>query len=76
MPARTVTISSSDSGYSLCSTLQRAMHLLRSNSVEVLAGAQNVGQGETDTATILLAYLDDKPRAVQILVRGGISVDG
>jgi hypothetical protein len=52
------------------------MQLLRSNSVEVLAGAQNVGQGETDTATIVLAYLDDKPRAVQILVRGGISVDG
>jgi len=44
--------------------------------VEVLAAAQTVSREDYETATILLAYVDDKPRAIQILVRAGISAQG
>ena len=73
---RTITIFSPAPGYSVTSTLQRAINLLRSNNVEVLAAAQTVSREDYETATILLAYVDDKPRAIQILVRAGISAQG
>jgi hypothetical protein len=71
---RTITIVSPPPGYVVGSELQRALNLLRANKVEVLAGAQNAGSGDTDTATILLAYIDDKPRAIQLLIRAGVSI--
>jgi hypothetical protein len=71
---RTITIVSPAPGRAILSALQRALSLLRSNNVEVLAAAQNAGEGNGDTATILLAYLDDKPRALGLLLSAGISI--
>jgi hypothetical protein len=73
---RTITISSPAPGYLIASELQRAINLLHSINVEVLAAAQNVGRGDNDTATILLAYMDDRPRAIQILFHAGIAIRG
>jgi hypothetical protein len=74
---RTITIFAPGPGYSIDWTLQRALNLLRSNNVEVLAAAQNLSHQGDQTATILLAYLDDnlRPRAIQLLLRAGISVE-
>ena len=71
---RVITISSPGPGYLITSELQRAINLLRSNNVKVLAAAQNVGQRDANPATILLAYVDDKPRAIRILLGAGIAI--
>src|SRR4051812_35347192 len=74
--ARTIIIFSPRPGYTVDSTLQRALNLLRSSNVEVLAAAQNAGLDNCHTATILLGFVDDKARAIQILARAGISTAG
>jgi hypothetical protein len=73
---RTITIRSGLPGQSLDSTLQDALALLRSNHIKVLAAAaQNNDRAGHNTATILLSYLDDRPRALQILNLAGIPVE-
>jgi hypothetical protein len=72
--ARTITLSTFGPGCSIDSTLERAINLLRSNNVVVLAAAPNLNGEAGDTATIVLAYLDDKPRAIRILLEAEVSI--
>jgi hypothetical protein len=72
---RTITIFGPGPGLSVDSTLQRAINVLRSNNVGVMAAAQTLNLEAGDSGTILLAYLDDKPRAIRILIQAGISIE-
>ncbi len=59
-------------GHSLDSTLQEALHILRSHGVTVETTAQNISGDGRATVTILLRFVDDKPRALRILSQVGI----
>jgi len=71
---RTITILPSKEEQ-LESTLREALEILRSNGVPVDSAVQNIHTGARPTATILLQYLDDKSRALQILAQTGIAVE-
>ena len=71
---RTITILPSKEEQ-LESTLREALEILRSNGVPVDSAVQNIHTGGRPTATILLQYLDDKSRALQILAQTGIAVE-
>jgi hypothetical protein len=71
---RTIIIRSPNEGQSLDSTLEEAIRILRSSAVPVDTSVQTPdGEGRL-TATILLQYVDDKSRALQILAKAGINV--
>lgn len=61
-------------GRSLTATLEHALEVLRSNNVRVDTSAQHTARDGRITTTILLSYLDDKPRALQLLIKAGIDV--
>ena len=70
---RTITILPPEEGQ-LESTLREALEILRSNGVPVDSAVQNIPVGRP-AATIVLQYLDDKSRALQILAKTGIVVE-
>ncbi len=72
---RTVTILSPMVGHCLDSTLQEALHILRSHGVMVETTAQNIAGDGRATVTILLRFVDDKPRAIRILSQAGIHTE-
>ena len=56
------------------SELERALKLLDSAGIKVLAAAQNVHADLPTTATILLVCIDERRRAIGILERAGLLV--
>jgi hypothetical protein len=61
--------------HSLNSTLQYALNLLRSNGVAVDSAAHNIDPDGHATAIILLAYVDEKPKAVRLLTQAGVQTE-
>jgi len=72
---RTVAIISPMVGHSLDSTLQEALGILRSQGVPVETTAQHIAAEGRAIVTILLRYVDDKPRATRILSQAGIHTE-
>jgi hypothetical protein len=69
---RSVTIRTAMSGRSVASTLGYAVDILSANKEQVDSSAQHTMSDGRIRATILLSYLDDRPRALQLLRTAGI----
>jgi hypothetical protein len=69
---RTITIPLPMPGRSLDDTVNYALDLLKANSVPVEAVGEIVSSDTLTSARILLMFLDDKPRALQLLAAAGI----
>jgi hypothetical protein len=71
---RSITIAAPMGGRSLDATLQYALGILSWNHVLVDSAAQNTLSDGRRTATILVSYLDDRQRALQLLATAGIYI--
>jgi hypothetical protein len=72
---RTITILSPMPGRSLDDTVNYALDLLNANSLRVEAIGEIVSSDTLTSARILLIFLDDKPRALQLLATAGIRTE-